>query len=66
VIDVPVVNIKMVEGRTVEQKRALVEGVTKAVNEAVGAPYENIMVLIEDVPLTNVAKAGVLFSDQKK
>lgn len=62
----PVVNIKMVEGRTVEQKRALVEGVTKAVNEAVGAPYENIMVLIEDVPLTNVAKAGVLFSDQKK
>jgi 4-oxalocrotonate tautomerase len=66
VINMPIVNIQIAEGRTVEQKRALVEGVTKVVNETTGAPCENITILIEDVPLTNVAKAGVLFCDIKK
>jgi len=56
----------MHEGRTVDQKRALIEGITKVVNETVNAPYENITVFIEDVPFTNLAKAGVLLCDKKK
>lgn len=62
----PVVTIQMHEGRTVEQKRALIEGVTKVVNETTGAPYENITIFIDDVPFTNLAKAGVLLCDKKK
>ncbi|MDI6638919.1 MAG: 2-hydroxymuconate tautomerase, partial [Bacillota bacterium] len=34
----PIVQIELIEGRTVEQKRALVEKVTKAVVESVGCP----------------------------
>ena len=61
----PAVTIQMHEGRTIEQKRALVEGVAKVVNETTGAPYENITIFIHDVPFTNLAKAGVLLSDKK-
>jgi len=62
----PVINVRMHEGRTVDQKRALIEGITKVVNETVNAPYENITVFIEDVPFTNLAKAGVLLCDKEK
>ena len=32
----PVINVKLVEGRTVEQKRAMVKAVTRAVCESLG------------------------------
>lgn len=40
----PYVTVKMLEGRTEEQKKALAEKVTAAVSETTGAPEENIVV----------------------
>jgi 4-oxalocrotonate tautomerase len=37
----PFAQIYMLEGRTEEQKRAVIEKVTLALHEAVGAPKEN-------------------------
>ena len=37
-----IVTVKMLEGRTDEQKRALCEKVTEAVAETTGAPAENV------------------------
>ncbi|HHY20481.1 MAG TPA: 4-oxalocrotonate tautomerase [Bacilli bacterium] len=61
----PYVTVKMLEGRTDDQKRALVEKVTKAVSETVNAPEENIVVFIEEMPKNHYGVAGQLFSDKK-
>lgn len=53
----------MLEGRTDEQKRALCEKVTEAVVETTGAPAENVVVFIEEMPKNHYGVAGKLFSD---
>jgi len=55
----PFAQIYMIEGRTAEQKKALIEKVTQAIVEAVGAPKENVRVWIHDVPKDNWGIAGV-------
>jgi 4-oxalocrotonate tautomerase len=60
----PYVTVKMLEGRTEEQKRALCEKVTVAVAETTGAPAENVVVFIEEMPKNHYAVAGKRFSDQ--
>ncbi|MBD8032646.1 MULTISPECIES: 2-hydroxymuconate tautomerase [Solibacillus] len=59
----PIVTIKMVEGRTEEQKRALVEEVTQAVSKTVDAPVENVSIIIEEMSKNHFAKGGVRYSD---
>jgi 4-oxalocrotonate tautomerase len=60
----PYVTVKMLEGRTDDQKRALVEKVTAAVSETTGAPEQNIVVFIEEMSKNHYGVAGKLFSDQ--
>ncbi|WP_342508380.1 2-hydroxymuconate tautomerase [Sporosarcina sp. FSL K6-2383] len=60
----PYVTVKMLEGRTEEQKRALCEKVTAAVVETTGAPIEAVVVFIEEMPKNHYAVAGKRFSDQ--
>ena len=60
----PYVTVKMLEGRTEDQKRALVEKVPEAVSETTGAPIENVTVFIEDMKKTDYGTKGKLFSDQ--
>ena len=54
----PVAQIYMIEGRTEEQKRAVIKEVTEALERAVGAPKQNIRVWIHDVPKENWGIAG--------
>lgn len=54
----PFAQIYMIEGRTTEQKRAVIEKVTEALHEATGAPRENVRVWIQDVPKENWGIAG--------
>ncbi|MDF2606518.1 MAG: Xylose transport system permease protein xylH [Bacillales bacterium] len=60
----PYVTVKMLEGRTDEQKKNLVEKVTAVVSETTGAPVEKVVVFIEDMPKSHYAVAGVRLSDQ--
>ncbi len=59
----PIITVKMLEGRSDDQKRALVKEVTDAVSRTVNAPIESISIIIEEMPKTHFAKAGVLTSD---
>ena len=59
----PIVTVKMLEGRTDEQKKALVEQVTAAVVETVNAPAEAVSIIIEEMAKNHYAKAGVRASD---
>jgi 4-oxalocrotonate tautomerase len=46
----PLVHISLMEGRTDEKKEALIKAVAEAVMESIGAPEENIRVLITEYP----------------
>jgi 4-oxalocrotonate tautomerase len=54
----PFAQIYLIEGRSDEQKKAVIEKVTEALHEAVGAPKENIRVWIHEVPKTQWGIAG--------
>lgn len=54
----PFAQIYLLEGRTEEQKRAVIEKVTQALTEALGAPKENVRVWIHDMPKENWGIAG--------
>jgi len=60
----PYVTVKMIEGRTEEQKRALVEKVTEAVCETVDVPKEKVVVFIEEMSKNHYAVAGKRLSDE--
>ncbi|MEW5322098.1 2-hydroxymuconate tautomerase [Geobacillus thermoleovorans] len=59
----PYVTIKMLAGRTDEQKKALVEKVTDAVVETTGAKRESVVVFIEEMAKDHYAIAGKRLSD---
>lgn len=54
----PFAQIHILEGRTEEQKRAVIEKVTAALVEAVGVPVEAVRVLITEVPKTHWGIGG--------
>jgi 4-oxalocrotonate tautomerase len=54
----PFAQIQMMEGRSEEQKRAVIEKVTAALVEAVGAPIESVRVIITEIPKSHWGIAG--------
>lgn len=54
----PIITVKMAEGRTVEQKKNLIEKLTDTVFEVLATPRERITVIIEDMPKINYGVAG--------
>jgi len=56
---VPYVHVTLAEGRTKEQKRALMAGVAQAVHEALDAPLETVRVWITDVDPAQLSIGGV-------
>jgi 4-oxalocrotonate tautomerase len=56
----PIVQIEILEGRTVEQKKAMVEKVTEAIIDSLGVSAESVSIIIRDMPRTDFAKGGKL------
>jgi 4-oxalocrotonate tautomerase len=59
----PFAQIYLIEGRTDDQKRAVIEKVTDALVEALGAPKENVRVWLTEVPKTQWGIAGKTAKD---
>jgi len=59
----PVVIVEMWEGRTIEQKKQLVEGITSAIVK-IGVPSEAVHIIIKDNPKHNWASGGKLASEE--
>ncbi|MBE9397814.1 2-hydroxymuconate tautomerase family protein [Pontibacterium sp. N1Y112] len=55
----PIVQVNMMAGRTNQQKEAMIRKVTDAVMDAVGAPEQNVTVLINEIPKTEFGIGGV-------
>ena len=59
----PVVTVEMWEGRTIEQKKQLVEDITSSF-EKIGTPKEAVQIIIKDIPKHNWATGGKLASEE--
>jgi 4-oxalocrotonate tautomerase len=60
----PFVTVKMLEGRTHDQKKALVKAITDAMVETCGAQADGTMVVIEDIARDHWGRNGELLSEQ--
>ena len=54
----PIVQVNMLAGRTVEQKRKLVAGITNAVTESLGVQAEQVRVMIHELSKDDYAIGG--------
>ena len=59
----PFVTVEMWEGRSVDQKRALVRAITNAMVDHAGASAEHLHVVIHEIPKDSWGRAGVLGID---
>ncbi len=59
----PLIRVEMFEGRTDEQKRALVQELTQACVRALGASPASVDIMLVDMPKRHWARGGVLWSE---
>jgi 4-oxalocrotonate tautomerase len=59
----PTYHIEMLEGRTLEQKKKLVEEITRVSVEVLGGSPNSVDILITDVKRENWATGGVLWTE---
>ena len=56
----PIIEVKLFEGRTREQKAELARRLTDAIVEVAGSPRSAVYVLFEDYPRADWAEGGEL------
>ena len=59
----PILQLKMHPGRTIEQKKAFVREATRIAAETLVCPPESVEILITEIPKDAWATAGTLKSD---
>ena len=62
----PIVRVEMFEGRSVEQKRELVRGITETVARVCGLSGDGIHVLIKEMSRENWGRGAVLHADRPR
>jgi 4-oxalocrotonate tautomerase len=62
----PLIQVTMIEGRTAEQKRALLDAITQVVQDTVDAPLDSIRAWVVDVPAEQFMSAGTLTADRRR
>jgi 4-oxalocrotonate tautomerase len=62
----PLVQITMLTGRTVDQKRKLAQRITDVMVEEAKAQREAVVVVFNEVPKESYASGGILVADKGK
>ena len=60
----PTIRVELLEGRTAEQKTALVKALTQAAVESLGSKPDSVDVVLFDIPRQNWATGGVQWSEK--
>lgn len=60
----PIVQIEMLEGRNLDQKRAMAKKVTEAIVETLQCKPEAVTIIMREMPREHLAKAGTLRIDE--
>jgi 4-oxalocrotonate tautomerase len=61
----PILQVEILKGRTLEQKREMARKVTDAVTETLNCPKEAVRIIIREMEWENFAHAGILRADSK-
>ena len=61
----PSYHIEMMEGRTIEQKKKLVEAITRATVDILGSTPDAVDIIITDIKRENWATGGKLWSEPR-
>jgi 4-oxalocrotonate tautomerase len=61
----PIIHVEMVTGRSAQQKRELVEALTRETARIAGCATSSVMVIIDDVTADNWSVGGQLIADKK-
>jgi len=61
----PTIQITMLKGRTLEQKRKIVERISDVMAEEAKTPKEGVVVTIVEIDREDYARGGVLMADKK-
>lgn len=62
----PLIQVNMLEGRTPEQKKALLGAITQAVHDTLGSPLPSIRVWIHEFSHADYMIAGVMASERDR
>ena len=62
----PTIRVEMFEGRTPEQKQALVKALTEAAVNTIGSSPDAVDVILYEIKKSDWASGGVLWSEKKK
>ncbi len=61
----PTYHVEMMEGRTVDQKKKLVEAITRVSVEILGGVPDSVDIIITDIKRENWATGGKLWSEPR-
>ncbi len=59
----PILQVEMLKGRTLDQKREMVSKVTDVISETLQCSREAVIIIIREMEPENLSKAGVLKVD---
>lgn len=63
VMDMPLINIQFIEGRTVEQKSEIAKAITEVMVKTGRAKPENVIIIFNNYKKSDFAKGGKLYSE---
>lgn len=63
-INMPILEVKILEGRTIEQKKQMVEGLSNVLVKTIHASPNEIRIHIVEMPKSSYAIAGQLLSEK--
>jgi 4-oxalocrotonate tautomerase len=61
----PLIQVSMAEGRSAEDKRAMLAAITDAVHQSIGAPLASIRVWIHEFPATDFMAGGETLAERR-
>jgi len=62
----PLIEVHLLQGRSDNQKKALLKAITQAVHESIGAPLPSIRIWLQEMSPTEYMVAGELYADRNK
>ena len=62
----PICQIHLLEGRTVEQKRKLIAKITEAMFDAIGAKPESVRVILTEMPKEHFGIGGKSYGETQE
>lgn len=61
----PIVQVEILEGRNVEQKRKMAEEITEAISKNLECPKQAVTIIIREIQKEHLARAGKLAIDEE-